>query len=117
MDELDKSGEDMCKYTPAEIKAAIDELTHRKEKYIDFLYELETTGETQKLITDPEARVMQSKDGFHCSYNVQTAVDNGSHLIADYEVTNCCTDQGLLKEVATSAMKMLEVDQGTPLAQ
>jgi hypothetical protein len=53
---------------------------------------------------------MQSKDGFHCSYNVQTAVDNGSHLIADYRVTNCCTDQGLLKEVATNAKEMLEVE-------
>jgi hypothetical protein len=27
---------------------------------------------------------MHGKDGFHCCYNVQTAVDKGSHLIADY---------------------------------
>jgi hypothetical protein len=44
MDVSDKLGEDFCKYTPAEIKAANDELTQRKEKYIDFLYELETKG-------------------------------------------------------------------------
>jgi hypothetical protein len=25
---------------------------------------------------------MHSKDGFHCCYNVQNAVDKGSHLIA-----------------------------------
>ena len=31
---------------------------------------------------------MHSKDGFRCCYNVQTAVDSGSHLIAEYEVTN-----------------------------
>jgi hypothetical protein len=36
---------------------------------------------------------MHSKDGFHCYYNVQTAVDDGSHLIADFEVTNHNTDQ------------------------
>jgi len=53
---------------------------------------------------------MHSKDGFHCCYNVQTAVDGGSHLVADYEVTNHNTDQGLLKEVADSARKILETD-------
>lgn len=42
------------------LKAAISELTQRKEKYIGFLKELIETGETQKLTTDPEARVMQS---------------------------------------------------------
>lgn len=63
-----------------------------------------------KLTTDPEARVMQSKDGFHCYYNVRTTVDKGSHLIAEYEVANNCTDQGLLKEVADKTREMLEVE-------
>ncbi len=62
------------------------------------------------LTTDPDARRMHSKDGFHCCYNVQTAVDNGSHLIAEYEVTNHNTDQGLLKEVADITRKTLEVE-------
>lgn len=61
-------------------------------------------------MTDPEARRMHSKGGFHCSYNVQTAVDKGSHLIAEYEVTNHNTDQGLLKEVAQSTKETLETD-------
>jgi len=97
------------KHTPEEINAAIAELTERKDKYLGYIDELKESGETQKLTTDPEARVMESKDGFHCYYNVQTAVDKGSHLIADYQVTNCCTDQGLLKEVATNAKEILEV--------
>ena len=53
---------------------------------------------------------MHSKDGFHCCYNVQTAVDSGSHLIAEYEVTNHNTDQGLLQEVTASAKKQLKVE-------
>jgi len=110
MDDQDTSEKCSSEYTPEQIKAAINELTGRKEKYEGFLNELIETGETQKLTTDPEARVMQSKDGFHCCYNVQTAVDKGSHLIADYEVTNCCTDQGLLKEVADSTREMLETE-------
>lgn len=110
MDEEDNTQPFDSKYTPEEIKAAIEELSNRKEKYIGYLEELAATGETQKLTTDPEARVMQSKDGFHCCYNVQTAVDKGSHLIAEYEVTNCCTDQGLLKEVSDITREMLEVE-------
>lgn len=70
------------------IRKAIQELTERKEKYVGYLNELEKSGEKQILTTDPDARRMHSKDGFHCSYNVQTAVDGGSHLIAGYSVDN-----------------------------
>ena len=96
--------------SPDQIKVAIQELTTRKEKYQGYLKELLESGETQLLTTDPDARRMHSKDGFHCCYNVQTAVDNGSHLIAEYEVTNHNTDQGLLKEVADITRKTLEVE-------
>lgn len=53
---------------------------------------------------------MHSKDGFHCCYNVQTAVDKGSHLIAEYQVTNHNTDQGLLKEVAQNVKESFEIE-------
>ncbi|NLX77498.1 MAG: helix-turn-helix transcriptional regulator, partial [Clostridiaceae bacterium] len=43
-------------------------------------------------------------------YNVQTAVDKGSHLIADYEVTNHNTDQGLLLQVAEKVKETLETE-------
>lgn len=110
MDEEDTVSQDTSNHTPEEIKAAVKELMERKEKYTGFLHELAASGETQLLTTDPEARVMQSKDGYHCCYNIQTAVDKGSHLIVEYEVTNCCTDQGLLKEVADNAREALEVE-------
>jgi len=96
--------------SPEQIKAVIEELTLRKEKYQGYLKELLESGETQLLTTDPEARRMHSKDGFHCCYNVQTAVDKGSHLIAEYEVTNHNTDQGLLKDVAEGVKEALEVE-------
>lgn len=95
--------------SPEQIKAAIRELTLRKEKYQGYLNELFESGETQILTTDPEAHRMHTKDGFNCCYNVQTAVDKGSHLIAEYEVTNHNTDQGLLKEVADMAREALEI--------
>ena len=61
----------------------------------------------QILITDPEARQMHSKDGFHCCYNVQMEVDDGGHLIIEFKVTNHNTDQRFLKDVFESAKKAL----------
>jgi transposase len=110
MDKSDRSEPDTKKLTSEQIKEAVRELSQRKGMYQEYLKELEESGETQLLLTDPEARRMHSKDGFHCCYNVQTAVDGGSHLIAEYEVTNHNTDQGLLKEVAESTKKALETE-------
>lgn len=77
----------------------IHQLETRQELYEGYLSELSQTGQTQKLITDPEARMMHShKDGFHCCYNVQTAVDCSTHLIGDYLVTNHINDQGILHD-------------------
>ena len=108
MDKNDEAEPDVP--SPEQIKAAILELTQRKEKYQEYLKELFESGETQILTTDPEAHRMHTKDGFNCCYNVQTAVDKGSHLIAGYEVTNKNNDQGLLKEVADIARQELEVE-------
>lgn len=110
LDEADAEETDEPEYTREELQQKLKELRERKERYQSYRQELAETGETQKLTTDPEARVMHSKDGFHCYYNVQTAVDKGSHLIADYQVTNNCTDQGLLYTTVDGARKALEVE-------
>lgn len=93
-----------------QIKAALSDLKSRKEKYEGYLQELIETGATQKLETDPDAHRMHSKNGFHCCYNVQTAVDGGSHLIAEYEATGQPNDYGLLNKVSTGAKENLGVD-------
>jgi transposase len=109
METTDKSEEDET-LTPEQVKAALAELNSRKERYEGYLSELEETGATQKLLTDPEAHRMHSKNGFHCCYNVQTAVDSGSHLIAGYEVTSQNTDQGLLNQICNQAKETLGVE-------
>ena len=63
--------------------------------------------ETQILTTDPEARMMKTKDGFACCFNVQTAVDKTSHLIAEFEVTNSCNDYNSLTAVAQKSKEMM----------
>jgi transposase len=116
MDQIDRAETDEQKISKEKLQAKIDALKERQQRYQDYQKQLKETGETQILTTDPEARVMQSKDGYHCYYNVQTAVDDGSHLIAAYEVTNHCTDQGLLKEVADETRQNLAVETLTVVA-
>lgn len=111
---LDKTDAEEKKESPTlsteQITQVLKQLSERKEKYQSFLKELADTGKTQILTTDPEARRMHTKDGFNCCYNVQTAVDSDSHLIAEYEVTNHNTDQGLLNSTADLAKELLSMD-------
>ena len=80
MDEADESGADDSNLNKETSKKAIEDLTARKEKYQDYFETLEKSGESQLLATDPEARRMHGKEGFHCCYNVQTAVDDGGDV-------------------------------------
>ncbi|MGJ4849400.1 hypothetical protein ACH6CV_04020 [Bacillota bacterium Meth-B3] len=70
------------------------ELKERAAKYRGYQKRF-AEGETQILETDPECRTLHPKDGLRPVYNVQTAVDGGSHLIAEFLVTPANTDQNL----------------------
>jgi transposase len=109
MDKTDAKEVDDESLTAEQVKVALKELTERKEKYEGYLEYLKISGETQILETDTEARRMHSRNGFHCHYNVQTAVDS-SHLIAGYEVTNRNNDQGLLHMVSQQVKETLDVE-------
>src|ERR1700731_2843799 len=51
---------------------------------------------SQRNFTDPESRIMKSKDGFVQAYNAQAAVDAGAQIIVAHELTQCGNDQGQL---------------------
>src|SRR3982074_145332 len=51
---------------------------------------------SQRNFTDPESRIMKSKDGFVQAYNAQAAVDAGAQIIVAHELTQCRNDQGQL---------------------
>ena len=106
-DEDDKEEDHTC------LSEKVQQLQNRQQLYEGYFAELSETGQTQKLTTDPEARMMHShKDGFHCCYNVQTAVDHSTHLINDYLVTNHINDQGILHQFS----KQLKQTMGVPTA-
>jgi transposase len=91
------------KFTAKEVKEKIEKLKERKEKYKDIRKQMESSGATQVSLNDHESKLMKtSNGGFEVSYNVQTAVDAGSHLIAGFEVTDHTNDMGLLQSVSQS---------------
>lgn len=93
-------------------KLSRDELEHklnackeRKVRYEAYRTALEGSNEKQISLTDPDARLMKANEGFCVGYNVQTAVDADSHMIAGFQVTNRPTDHGQMTSVATDVKK------------
>jgi len=56
----------------------------------------EPDPKAQKNFTDPESRIMKSKDGFVQAYNAQIAVDAQSQIIVAQDVTQSAVDCGQL---------------------
>lgn len=108
LDKSDKNEESSSTYTKEQIKNKIDELNKKKDLYNSYLKEMAEKNTTQKSTTDPESRLMKNNGKLDVCYNVQTAVDSKSHLIADFTVTNNCNDLGLLSPMAISAKEALE---------
>src|SRR5271155_5735967 len=56
----------------------------------------EPDAKTQKNFTDPDSRIMNSKDGFVQAYNAQAAVDGEAQIIVAHDVTQSAGDCGQL---------------------
>jgi transposase len=56
----------------------------------------EPDGKAQRNFTDPESRIMKSKDGFVQAYNAQAAVDAEAQIIVAHDVTQSAVDCGQL---------------------
>jgi transposase len=79
----------------SKIKEQMRELGHMEQR-------LQTSGERQVSLTDPDARSMATSrlGSAVVGYNVQAAVDAKHHMIVAHEVTNSVTDQGQLAAMA-----------------
>ncbi len=114
MDELDNyDNEEARKFSRAELQRKLAISQERKERYEAYRDQLEQSGETQISLTDPDSRLMKANEGFCVGYNVQTAVDAESHLVAGYQVTNNPTDHGQITSVASE----VKADFDTPILE
>ncbi len=117
MNEVDshEDSEQVC-MGDGEIKQIVERLTNHKNTYEAYLEELTSNGETQKSLTDPEAKLMRGAKCFDVSYNVQTSVDSKHKLIAEFKVTDCGNDMNQLAEMAIASAEILEAPNITTTA-
>lgn len=87
-------------FTAEEIRGKVKALEERKARYEGYRSQMELAGDTQMSVTDPDSRLMKTHGGFEVCYNVQAAVDAGSHIVTALEVTDRPSDHGLLESVS-----------------
>ena len=97
-DSIDDELDPKHKFTKVELQEKLEKTRRRLEKLLEKQKEMEERGLTQISLTDPDSKLMKTRDGFSMSYNVQTAVDSETHLIKDFKVTDRPSDFGLLSE-------------------
>ena len=106
-DEVDKAedGEALTGQLTREVlEHTLQEATDRLKRYKAYWEVHGKNGLSQLSITDADAKMVKNKNGFAVAYNVQTAVDLETHLIADYVVTDQVSDHGQMKP-ALSGLK------------
>jgi len=95
--------------TAAQLQQKIEHLKQRRQQNAVRLEQLQTSGQTQVSLTDPDSRSMKVGQSTEVCYNVQTAVDAKHKLIVEHAVTNAVTDMGQLTPMATAAQQTLGV--------
>ena len=114
MEELDACDhEEERKLSKEELQRKLNVCKERKERYENYRNMLEESGESQISLTDPDSRLMKANEGFCVGYNVQTAVDADSHMIAGFQVTNKSTDHGQI----TSVSSEVKADYGNSILE
>jgi transposase len=67
----------------------------------------EPDPKAQRNFTDPESRILKTKDGFIQAYNAQAAVDSKAQLIVAHTLTPSMSDQGQLVPLTDGIEKNL----------
>lgn len=96
--------------TRQQLQEKIAALQERKDNYEELAAKLD---EDQKQVsaTDPDARLMHTRDGAQVSYNVQSAVDSKHKLIVAQEVVNEVADYNELAAMARQAKEAIGVEK------
>ena len=110
LDEIDAAESKPGALKKEDITRVLDYLERRKIQLTEALVQMENSGENHICTTDPESRLMKTRDGIRPSFNVQTAVESDNHLIVHYDVTSECTDWNLLEDGINGSKAALGVE-------
>ncbi|MDP3058958.1 MAG: IS1182 family transposase [bacterium] len=99
------------------VQETIERLKKRKEQYEGYLKAIESSGENEISLVDPDARLMgNNRGGVEMSYNVQSAVDEKHCLVVETNVTNNPSDHGQLSIMGKRIRKRLKIRNFTLIA-
>jgi len=100
------------------LKRCIETLNQKLKSLAALERQMQTSGERQISLTDPDARAMtsQSHSAYVVGYNVQSVVDTQNHIIVAHEVSNVGIDKGQLASMAIQARDALEAERIEVLA-
>ena len=104
-DSIDNELDPNHKFTKAELEEKVEKYREKTELFLKKRKEMEEKGLTQISLTDSDSKLMNTRNGFSMSYNVQTAVDSKTHIIKDFKVTDRPSDFGLLSETIDRTKK------------
>jgi transposase len=89
------------------VSEALKELQRRRGEIQAQLQHLANTGASTLVKGEPQARVMRSLHGAP-AYNLQTAVETGSHMIVAHQVTSESNDERQLAPMTEAATQALQ---------
>jgi transposase len=115
MDEADRE-EPKATSAQADVAAAIEALKAQKERLQSQAQDLAARGLKQKVMTEPEAKLMRTPHGHAVAYNAQTAVDAKHKLIVAFDLTNEGNDYRQLHPMAVQAKEAVGADAVTVVA-
>ena len=110
LDEADAAESRLGALTKEDIAGVLDYLERRKAQLTEALEQMAGSGENHICTTDPESRLMKTRDGIRPSFNLQTAVEAKNHLIVHYDVTSECTDWHLFGDGINASKAALGVE-------
>ena len=110
LDEADAAESRPGALTKEDIVGVLDYLERRKAQLTEALEQMAGSGENHICTTDPESRLMKTRDGIRPSFNLQTAVEAKNHLIVHYDVTSECTDWHLFGDGINASKAALGVE-------
>jgi transposase len=101
---------------PVDVAAAIEALKAQKERLQAQARDLAARGLKQKVMTEPEAKLMRTPHGHAVAYNAQTAVDAEHKLIVAFDLTNEGNDLQQLHPMAVQGKAAVEAGEITVVA-
>lgn len=109
IEEADKKEGEERRVTTEELKEKIAAMGKRRARYEEIEKRLEENGEGQISMTDPDSRLMKTRQGTDVCYNVQIVVDDKHKMIVAHDVTNSPSDHGQLADIGMQAKEALGV--------